>query len=48
MKQHQIDPKEVSEELTRVFSEMIFIHGFVHCDPRKKKTRNQAYIDDSL
>ncbi|CEI96229.1 hypothetical protein RMCBS344292_10395 [Rhizopus microsporus] len=33
MKQHQIDPKEVSEELTRVFSEMIFIHGFVHCDP---------------
>ncbi|KAI8336398.1 ABC1 family-domain-containing protein [Choanephora cucurbitarum] len=33
MKQHQIDPREVSNELTRVFSEMIFLHGFVHCDP---------------
>ncbi|CAO0795144.1 unnamed protein product [Mucor circinelloides] len=33
MKQHNIDPKQVSSELTRVFSEMIFLHGFVHCDP---------------
>ncbi|KAI8969005.1 ABC1 family-domain-containing protein [Mycotypha africana] len=33
MKQHNIDPKVVSAELTRIFSQMIFIHGFVHCDP---------------
>ncbi|CAO3609246.1 unnamed protein product [Mucor hiemalis] len=33
MKKYNIDPKEVSTELTRVFSEMIFLHGFVHCDP---------------
>ncbi|KAI8997334.1 ABC1 family-domain-containing protein [Pilobolus umbonatus] len=33
MKKHKINPQEVSRELTRIFSEMIFIHGFVHCDP---------------
>ncbi|KAI8079783.1 ABC1 family-domain-containing protein [Halteromyces radiatus] len=33
MKQHGIDPRAVSSELTRIFSEMIFLHGFVHCDP---------------
>ncbi|KAI8642512.1 ABC1 family-domain-containing protein [Parasitella parasitica] len=33
MNKHNIDPKQVSAELTRVFSEMIFLHGFVHCDP---------------
>ncbi|KAG0177105.1 hypothetical protein DFQ29_005241 [Apophysomyces sp. BC1021] len=33
MKQHNIDPKQVSAEMTRVFSKMIFIDGFVHCDP---------------
>ncbi|KAI9487186.1 MAG: ABC1 family-domain-containing protein [Benjaminiella poitrasii] len=33
MKKYNINPKEVSAELTRVFSEMIFLHGFVHCDP---------------
>ncbi|KAI8082619.1 ABC1 family-domain-containing protein [Gilbertella persicaria] len=33
MKKHNIDPRQVSNELTRVFSEMIFLHGFVHCDP---------------
>lgn len=27
MKKHNIDPREVSTELTRVFSEMIFLHG---------------------
>lgn len=35
MNEHNIDPKQVSAELTRIFSEMIFLHGFVHCDPRK-------------
>ncbi|KAI9275175.1 ABC1 family-domain-containing protein [Helicostylum pulchrum] len=33
MNKHNIDPKQVSAELTRIFSEMIFLHGFVHCDP---------------
>ncbi|ORX55756.1 ABC1-domain-containing protein [Hesseltinella vesiculosa] len=33
MKEHGIDPRAVSSELTKAFSEMIFIHGFVHCDP---------------
>jgi aarF domain-containing kinase len=28
-----IDKKEVSSLLSAVFSEMIFMHGFVHCDP---------------
>lgn len=30
---HHIDPYHVSERLVQVFSEMVFIHGFVHCDP---------------
>ena len=33
MKSHNIDPYQVSKRLAQIFSEMIFIHGFVHCDP---------------
>ncbi|KAK9767091.1 hypothetical protein K7432_003358 [Basidiobolus ranarum] len=33
MKLHKINPNDVSTELTRIFSEMIFIQGWVHCDP---------------
>lgn len=33
MKRHGIDPYQVSKRLSQIFSEMIFIHGFVHCDP---------------
>ncbi|KAJ1557620.1 putative aarF domain-containing protein kinase 1, partial [Nowakowskiella sp. JEL0078] len=33
MKRHGINPVDVSTELTKAFSEMIFVHGFVHCDP---------------
>lgn len=33
MKDNGIDPYQVSRRLAQVFSEMIFIHGFVHCDP---------------
>lgn len=33
MKSNQIDPYQVSKRLSQIFSEMIFIHGFVHCDP---------------
>lgn len=30
---HGIAPSQVASLITRCFSEMIFIHGFVHCDP---------------
>ncbi|KAJ3023661.1 putative aarF domain-containing protein kinase 1 [Thoreauomyces humboldtii] len=30
---HGIDPAAVSAELSKVYSEMIYVHGFVHCDP---------------
>ncbi|KAJ3366360.1 putative aarF domain-containing protein kinase 1 [Allomyces arbusculus] len=33
MRQHQIDPSQVAVELNRIFSEMIFYHGFLHSDP---------------
>ncbi|KAG2185907.1 hypothetical protein INT43_002345, partial [Umbelopsis isabellina] len=33
MEAHGIDSNRVSVELTRIFSEMIYNHGFVHCDP---------------
>lgn len=33
LRENGIDPHKVSERLTKVFSEMIFINGFVHCDP---------------
>lgn len=33
MRANRIDPYKVSERLAQIFSEMIFIHGFVHCDP---------------
>ncbi|KAL0080335.1 ABC1 family-domain-containing protein [Phycomyces blakesleeanus] len=33
MKEHDIDPSTVSTELTEIFSKMMFLHGFLHCDP---------------
>ncbi|KAG7226128.1 hypothetical protein INR49_014222, partial [Caranx melampygus] len=33
MKTHNINVNEVSENLGKIYSEMIFVHGFVHCDP---------------
>ncbi|XP_053701362.1 aarF domain-containing protein kinase 1 isoform X1 [Synchiropus splendidus] len=33
MKKHGIQVNEISENLGKMYSEMIFIHGFVHCDP---------------
>ncbi|CAO3635160.1 unnamed protein product [Cunninghamella echinulata] len=33
LKEHNIDPSQVSKEITTIFSKMIFLHGFVHCDP---------------
>lgn len=50
MHDNGIDPYLVSKRLAQIFSEMIFIHGFVHCDPHpgnvfvrlkdKKRIRN--------
>lgn len=25
--------KDISKKVTRLYSEMIFLHGFIHCDP---------------
>ncbi|XP_036370709.1 aarF domain-containing protein kinase 1 isoform X1 [Octopus sinensis] len=33
MKNNKISVNEVSQKLGEVFSEMIFTHGYVHCDP---------------
>ncbi|XP_077587460.1 aarF domain-containing protein kinase 1 [Stigmatopora nigra] len=33
MKAHNINVNEISENLGKMYSEMIFLHGFVHCDP---------------
>ncbi|KAI8084792.1 ABC1 family-domain-containing protein [Halteromyces radiatus] len=33
MEKHKIDPGQVSAEITTIFSKMMFLHGFVHCDP---------------
>ncbi|KAJ9059639.1 hypothetical protein DSO57_1039456 [Entomophthora muscae] len=32
MKKHGIDANQVSREITKIFSEMIYLHGWVHCD----------------
>ncbi|XP_077395474.1 aarF domain-containing protein kinase 1 isoform X3 [Festucalex cinctus] len=51
MKEHDINVNEISEKLGKMYSEMIFIHGFVHCDPhpgnvlvRKGQNSNQTEI----
>ena len=33
MRCHGISPKEVAEKLGTMYSNMIFTHGIVHCDP---------------
>lgn len=33
MKKHNIDVNEVSRDLGKLYSEMIFVNGYVHCDP---------------
>ncbi|XP_023684597.2 aarF domain-containing protein kinase 1 isoform X1 [Paramormyrops kingsleyae] len=33
MRRHSIDVNEISRNLGKMYSEMIFVHGFVHCDP---------------
>ncbi|CAH2328448.1 uncharacterized aarF domain-containing kinase 1 [Pelobates cultripes] len=33
MEKNKIDVNQVSQALGKLYSEMIFVHGFVHCDP---------------
>ncbi|KAJ2235201.1 hypothetical protein IWW45_002795 [Coemansia sp. RSA 485] len=33
LRKHEISPASVSREIGRVFAEMIFVDGFLHCDP---------------
>ncbi|XP_074091727.1 aarF domain-containing protein kinase 1 isoform X4 [Macrotis lagotis] len=33
MEKNQIDVNEISQHLGKMYSEMIFVNGFVHCDP---------------
>ncbi|XP_048830020.1 aarF domain-containing protein kinase 1 isoform X2 [Brienomyrus brachyistius] len=33
MRRHSVDVNEISRNLGKMYSEMIFVHGFVHCDP---------------
>ncbi|WAR18693.1 ADCK1-like protein [Mya arenaria] len=33
MQKHNIDVNEVSRDLGKLYSEMIFVNGYVHCDP---------------
>ncbi|KAK4325348.1 hypothetical protein Pmani_004064 [Petrolisthes manimaculis] len=49
MLKHNINTKEVSEKLGHLYSEMIFVNGYVHCDPHPgnvlvQKVDNEAQI----
>uniref|UniRef100_A0AAY4A2X9 AarF domain-containing protein kinase 1 n=1 Tax=Denticeps clupeoides TaxID=299321 RepID=A0AAY4A2X9_9TELE len=51
MRKHSIDVNEISRNLGKMYSEMIFVNGFVHCDPhpgnvlvRKCPKSNKAEI----
>ncbi|KAK4278071.1 hypothetical protein QN277_015967 [Acacia crassicarpa] len=33
LKQIGVDPKKVARALVEIFAEMIFVHGYIHCDP---------------
>ncbi|KAI1295506.1 AarF domain-containing protein kinase 1 [Halotydeus destructor] len=33
VEKNKLDPREISNRLSTLYSEMIFIQGFVHCDP---------------
>ncbi|ORE17319.1 ubiquinone biosynthesis protein [Rhizopus microsporus] len=54
LEKHHIDSSAVSTEITNIFSKMMFIDGFVHCDPHPgnifirpaKRTRTHPYNFD--
>lgn len=37
IKRENINPNLVTDRLSQVFSEMIFVNGYVHCDPHPGK-----------
>jgi aarF domain-containing kinase len=43
-----IDPKDLAETLSRAFNEMIFVHGFVHCDPHPGNILVRPYIKEGV
>ncbi|KAJ2847982.1 hypothetical protein IWW36_003566 [Coemansia brasiliensis] len=55
LKQHGIDPQQVSRAIGRVFAEMTYVQGFLHCDPhpgnlfvrpRAKRSASHGYNFD--
>jgi aarF domain-containing kinase len=43
-----VDLAEVAYKLSKVFNEMIFVHGFVHCDPHPGNIFVDYRIDGSI
>lgn len=35
LKEHKIDRNKVSQELSRIFSQMVYINGYFHADPHQ-------------
>lgn len=40
--------KEISSKITRLFSDMIFLHGYVHCDPHPGKLNRFFFLRKSV
>ncbi|KAM6202668.1 aarF domain-containing protein kinase 1 [Rhynchocyon petersi] len=45
MERNKIDVNEVSRHLGKMYSEMIFVHGFVHCDPHPGNVLVRKHAD---
>jgi aarF domain-containing kinase len=49
-----VDLRKLSERLTKAYSEMIFLHGFVHCDPHpgnilvRRRPKRHRWLVDAL
>lgn len=50
MKRNNLSSRKISNDLTKLYAQMIFLHGFVHCDPhpgnifvRKDETKENGY-----
>jgi aarF domain-containing kinase len=40
LKEHGIDRNQVSQQLSRIFSQMVYINGFFHADPHHVRRYN--------
>ena len=36
--------KEISQKITQLYSDMIFLHGYVHCDPHHGQMKFQIFL----